>query len=603
MASNDSNGGKVRPRNRRLISTSTELKSGAVSANGAGSSARGLSPIPSQHPSRMKGNGRAMGTQSPKLGGGKGLWEGGWTGSWSALQGLASSVLGGEVEEGEDSWDTSVVQGGDTVRRRTGAAKKVYPSTWGPSGSSNGSLLRKDDIVGQGSLEDRDAAVKAMKMASVLQSHEGVNGGLDVNGRHKRRISGDDLPSGLQDDEGDALVYVHHVQPQDSIAGVVLKYNCQPAVFRKANRLWPNDVIQARKVVFLPVDACAIKGRPCDPPSTDGRPIDFLAPTPSFEEPPNMSTPTDGGPWQSQNGLLLDTSKQEENEWTHVRWVLLSASPSSTPTEIGRLPRKTLGYFPPRRRKSQGTISALSSPRGSFDFQSMPQNPSDLPNSALSTPSRRLSNLGPDRSNIGSYFPAPTSNPTASHLPRRDSSVDASSKASWLSGPGGVGTFERNVRKPGPAPDGLNNWATKNVPFFGLGHLPSSSVLGEGGKGFGFGDSLAEIDEGPLRSYPGSGAVTPGAGGSGLGLEQAAAAIEGWVRRLAVKSPGTPKVGAVGGRNVAEVGDLIELLDGTGSDDGRGFEPAGTNVMAGSGRDDWSSSVRGRPGAKAMKSD
>jgi len=90
-------------------------------------------------------------------------------------------------------------------------------------------------------------------------------------------------------------------------------------------------------------------------------------------------------------------------------------------------------------------------------------------------------------------------------------------------------------------------------------------------------------------------------------LENAAAAIEGWVRRLAVGS-GTPKIS---GRNAAEVTDLIELLDGTGSDDGRGFEPnpgslrTSTPSFGGSGREDLNGQARGRAtaAAKGGKSD
>jgi hypothetical protein len=94
--------------------------------------------------------------------------------------------------------------------------------------------------------------------------------------------------------------------------------------------------------------------------------------------------------------------------------------------------------------------------------------------------------------------------------------------------------------------------------------------------------------------------------GQGLGIENAAAAIEGWVRRLAIKGPGTPKLG---GRS--ESTDLIELLDGAGSDDGRGFELSPGSLRApitglsGSGREDLEGVIRGRAsaGAKGGKSD
>jgi LysM repeat protein len=564
----------------------------------------------------------ASGALSPSTGFGKGLWDGGWTGSWTALQGLASTVLGTDVVENNSDGEGAGMgrKGGDTGRKkaRGSSAVKKAPSTWGPSGG----LRRRGDSIGVGSLADRDLAVKAMKTVSVLESHEGANGGLDVNGNYKRRTSLERPSTPRQKtEEEDTLVYVHYVQPSDTLAGVVLKYNCQPAVFRKANGLYPNDMIQVREVVFLPVDACAIKGRPCDPPS-DNKPIDPLAQTPEMEDPPSSCRSyRNGGPWgkKSQDtgtasSPLFDTynteqtkTEEEENPWVHVRWVLLDSSPPAKPIEIARLPRKTLGYFPPRRRKSQANSSSVSTPRGSFDVHPMPQLSQEQSESAIGTPPRQRSNIrSPSR--VASYFPAPTSNP----LSRRDSASKPSAPPMWLRGPGGVGTFD--VRSPGPAQDSLNSWATKHVPILGIGYLPSSSIIGGETVSYGFNDELASIAEMP-RSYPtaaGSSAATPSGGGQGMGmgLEHAAAAIEGWVRRLAIKAaPGTPKLGMGSNRAAPELGegDLIELLDGAGSDDGRGFEPLGAKSQrpimgGGSGRDDHAALLRGRlQGAAGVK--
>jgi hypothetical protein len=178
-----------------------------------------------------------------------------------------------------------------------------------------------------------------------------------------------------------------------------------------------------------------------------------------------------------------------------------------------------------------------------------------------------------------------------------------------MKGPGGVGTLAKNVRKPGPAEDGLNSWAAKHVPGLAIGYMPSSSALVSETATFGFGEDLMTVAEG----FPnGSGTIMPagqGQGqGQGLGLEQAAAAIESWVRRLAIKAPGTPKAGP-GGKAMQEMGDLIELLDGAGSDDGRGFEPAGGSSSrhntggAGSGREEHGATVRGRMMGRKGKSD
>jgi len=175
-----------------------------------------------------------------------------------------------------------------------------------------------------------------------------------------------------------------------------------------------------------------------------------------------------------------------------------------------------------------------------------------------------------------------------------------------MQGPGGVGTFDKNVRRPGPAQDGLNSWAAKHIPSLAIGDLPSSSAYGSETASFGFRDDLAAIDEGSFRSVPTSGNIPSNTSGQGLGLEHAAAAIEGWVRRLGSRTPGTPKLGPGRRATSTEVGDLIELLDGTGSDDGRGFEPSPgalrsapipSSATGGTSREDpGGSSMRGRLG-------
>ena len=605
----------VRPRNRRLVSTEQELV--VTSGTSTPSGSRAVSPIPSKHPSRTatragnKSNGRPVGglvAPGVNIGGRSspqgfgGLWEGGWTSSWSALQGLASSVLGVDTE-GENE----TLGRGDAVKKakRIHAGPRKIPDSWGPEG-----LPKKgEDLIGSGSVADRDAAVRQRRMRGVLEGREeDLNVRKDTNGNYKRRTSLEEaVRDGHQDDE-DALVYIHHVQPQDTLAGVILRYNCQPEVFRKANRFWPNDSIQIRKVVILPVDACSIKGRPCDPPLPDSRGVDLLAPTPADEDPPAVNT---GSTWPgsspSQNGKSAEHPKVEEHPWTHVRWVLIDSSPSSKPVEIARMSRKTLGYFPPRRRKSQTTISTVSTPRGSSEFprmsQSLSQSSNDPSGSASSTPSRRTSNLGsrPSQSITGSYFPPPSSSTRS----RRESVGEAADRLGWMRGPGGVGTLGKNVRKPGPSQDALNAWAKKHIPGLAIDSLPSVSLVGGESAHFGFGEDLGSISEGPMRALR-SGTATPNGLGQGLGLENAAAAIEGWVRRLAIKGPGTPKLG---GR--VESSDLIELLDGTGSDDGRGFElspgtsRAPSTGLNGTGREDLDGLIRGRmaAGTKGGKTD
>ena len=588
----------------------------STSGTSTPSGSRAVSPIPSKHPSRStiragnsgkpaggllaKDNGGQRGTSSVGFGG---IWEGGWTSSWTALQGLASSVLGVEVE-GEGEGSTS---GGSLGKKHMKRTPRKLPDTWGPAGLPQ----KQDPAIGTGTLAEREAAVRARKLKGVLEGRdEDLNVQKDLNGNYKRRTSLEETrPDGQQDDGGDALVYIHHVRPQDTLAGVILRYNCQPAVFRKANRFWPNDSIQTRKVVIVPVDACTIKGRPCEPPSPDSpnQGVDLLAPTPDIEDPPLFAN---GGTWPRASSSKTRTSaeryeSEDEHPWVHVRWVLIDSSPSSKPVEIARMPRKTLGYFPPRRRKSQATISTISTPRASTELPRSSQT-NDITSSPSSTTSRRTSNLGPRPSQpiSGSYFPP---HMTSSTRPRRESVSEAADRLGWMRGPGGVGTMGKNVRKPGPAQDGLNSWAKKHVPGLAIDSLPSTAILGGESAHFGFGEDLGSIAEGGFAG--GNGSVTPTVGGSsGLGLENAAAAIEGWVRRLAIKGPGTPKIS--GSRGVESV-DLIELLDGAGSDDGRGFElnpgslRTSTLSFGGSGRDDLDGLARGRAtaGPKGGKSD
>jgi hypothetical protein len=608
-----SNGGEIRPRNRRLATAEQELVSTSATSTPGGS--RAVSPIPQKHPSRRVerggGNGRGEGSGRPVGGllappretGGRsspistgvsGIW-------WGALQELASSVLGVDVaeEEGAENGEGSTW---GKKKAASGLGRMRLPDAWGPE---TGLPKKNDGGIGIGSTSERDAKLMQRKRRGVLEGKDEDKQVMDTNGNYKRRTSTEEARPGSSQEDDYALVYIHHVKPHDTLAGVVLKYNCQKEVFRKANRFWPNDSIQIRKTVVLPVDACTIKGRPCEPPTPNSpQGVDLLAPTPAIEDPPFSNGSTWPGASSSQNGTSAERPEDTEHPWTHVRWVLLDASPNSKPVEIARMPQKTLGYFPPRRRKSQATLSSVSTPRGSMEFPRVSQSTSNDPSSSTaSTPSRRTSNLGPrpqqPMNTIGSYFP-PVQPGTRT---RRESVSEAAGRLGWFSGPGGVGTFEKNVRKPGPAQDGLNSWARKHMPGLAIDSLPSTSILGAETAHFGFTDELASIAEGPVNGRAVSGTSTP-KGGQGLGLENAASVLEGWVRKLATKVPGTPKIG---GR--ADHPDLIELLDGAGSDDGRAFDlnpgVGRSSAPAGTGREDLDGMIRGRAtaGAKGGKND
>lgn len=139
------------------------------------------------------------------------------------------------------------------------------------------------------------------------------------------------------------------------------------------------------------------------------------------------------------------------------------------------------------------------------------------------------------------------------------------------------------------------------MPGLAIDSLPSTSILGAETAHFGFNDELSSIAEGPMNGRAVSGTSTP-RGGQGLGIENAASVLEGWVRKLATKVPGTP---TMGGR--ADHPDLIELLDGAGSDDVRAFDLnlSVRRSATPSGREDLDGMIRGKAtaGAKGGKND
>ncbi|KAL5119161.1 hypothetical protein ACEQ8H_002868 [Pleosporales sp. CAS-2024a] len=458
--------------------------------------------------------------------------------SWSAIQGIASTVIGKE---------SALSKADDTRRRRPTHGRRTStsappPKQWGPTGAPS--------QIGAGTQEERENMVRAMKRKDLLNATEHLL--PDSVGRIKRRNSDERLsasaPPGENEDR-DALVYIHNVRSQDTLAGLSIKYNCDQAVLRKSNRMWPNDSVQTKKVVVLPVDACGVKGRPAHGP--DALPDEDLLlgefaersssealPQSNMDGLPNgWSTPRKKDAESTTSGL----SNMEEQPWKHDSWVLLPNE--KRPTQIGRMPRRALGFFPPARRKSTA-YSDASTPRASVD----------VPRSSTST------------------NPV-TSSPALSARPRASSNLSSVSAQSrqrktletvWgLHGPGGVGTLGRNVRNPGPAQDGLNKKFAQYLP--NVDPPPGQEYFTP------WAASLLDQESGVSHQYGGSGALTP-MNGTGVDLQEIGGAIEGWMRKLGshaqkmLTEPGTPGqgkrsavpvLGAVGG----DLGDLIELQD------------------------------------------
>ncbi|KAI1821890.1 hypothetical protein F4861DRAFT_516905 [Xylaria intraflava] len=562
----------ARPRNRRVPPTrksppdAATAKASGLSPGPSPSPSRGVSPMPS---GRLTDTKLQSGGLSSPLNGAfsRGLLEGSWAPNWSSVQDFATSLLDGgyssepsrpNSRSGPKSQPKSFWKsfgGIDTLTRKA-------PGTWGPAPVSNSRLAPGD--IAAGSLADREAQLMARKKASVLESHDGVNGGLDITGKYKRRNSDENLRSVSQPVIEDLLVYLHHVRPTDTYAGIILRYRCMEHTFRRINGLWSRDTIQIRKHLLIPVDACEIKGRPCDPPPPDSQKTDHPVATPYGSGTRNLGQPSANPQQQlhdeyfgSLNGKAAGSSTQEADDrsWTHVRWVKVDSL--QEPVEIVRVKRTAVGYFPPRRKKSLHTVSSLSTPRQSLELSKTVSSPSGAVDSPGKPPSRRQSGIStrPSAAAIGS---------PSSVRSRGNSIGQTEGIPAWMRKPGGVGSMGKEVRAPGPAADSFNKWVNKRIPGFSIDSLPSMSIMGSETAHFGFSNAVEEgagIVESPFEDC---GTVAPSQ--NSLGLEQAAASIEGWLREAWAKRPVTPKLGSQ--RKPTDDIDLIELAE-TVNDDGR----------------------------------
>ena len=399
---------------------------------------------------------------------------------------------------------------GSTNRKRRplevtkGSKLKALSGQWGPQGT-------EERLIGAGTKEDRLAKLQAKKRERLLVASGHLH--PDSSGRLKRRDSDErasaSAPPGHYEDRK-ALVYLHKVKPEDTLAGVMIKYNCNAPIFRKANRLWPNDRIQIRKVVYLPVDACGIQGRKLADEEIQMNGFsstlnDDLMKTPTavhapWSPSPNPSEASDSVLSSVPTSPSISVSPPDEDSWTHDSWISLPNFPK--PVEIARLSRRSLGFFPPSRRKS-GSFSDLDTPSVSLD---LPRN--DARNDSRGRDKDRSG------SSSGSYF------------------------ADRLRGPGGVGTLGREVRSPGPAQDGLNK-------LFAA-HLPNVA---------------------PRASFESAHS------NSSHGIENVGGAIEGWMRKIASKAkesvqpPSHSSKSAVG--DLIELSDTFDLAD---DNNGRGTE-------------------------------
>ena len=529
----------LRPRTRRLISVeddiyATDDSEGFSSRAGSRIASRTASPanVAAAPSAFFKSAGvqasKATRDTSSKL---SGLWGN----SWSAVQGLAANVLGNETTP-----STSAARRRKPMHTRRTSTSAPPPKQWGPAGAGS--------HVGTGTQEEREAMVRAMKRKDLLSATEHLQ--PDASGRMKRRNSDDrtsaSAPPG-ENDHGDALIYIHHVKKQDTLAGVCIKYNCEQAVLRKANRMWPNDTILSKKTIVLPVDACGAKGRPVQGP--EALPDEDLL-LGEYGESSSKKADTEGLPngWttpkqkSTETSSVISSTDAPDNPWKHDAWVLLPND--KQPTQIARMPRRALGFFPPARRKSVAYSDAASTPRASVDLSR--SSTSTNQNPLTGSPSQ------PTRPRASS-----TLSSLSTHSRQRSTSGQHQPKP-WLSGPGGVGTLGRNVRSPGPAQDPLNKMFAAHLP----------SMAPPPGQEYFTPWAPSLLDASGTRTA-GSGVVTPS--GGDMNLTEIGGAIEGWMRKVGSQAqkllaePGAPAgrqkvvpgVGATG----SGLGDLIELQD------------------------------------------
>ncbi|KAK2739561.1 hypothetical protein FQN57_006523 [Myotisia sp. PD_48] len=516
---------------------------------------------------------------------------------WSSLQGLASNLMGTDNNTFLAGGKSSL-QGHQRPRKssRSGAGgrdRPPIPTTWGPP-------LIQIGESSPGAPEERQALLQARKREMLLQAN-GDSCVFDVKGNYKRRDSGEgpNPSTGALEENSEALVYIHHVQSNDNLTGLSIRYGCPLAIVRKSNGFWPSDSVQSRKVIVLPVDSCALKG--CmipdemrQDPQSNAISNDLLDDTSSLV--PNSTAihgfGSGGASLESDHGFpsAQDDSGRESTTtqpfWKHQSWVRLEGFPS--PVEIGRIPRSSLGYFPRARRKSHGEHLAPYT-----DSPTANSPPAYALSEGYSTPPPRLRDplLGVNSRSTPGSRGSPFSNRNHS-----------SQKSITLSGPGGVGTLGRNARGPGPPPDKLNNFVSTHLPNLVIQPLPPQEL------------SFPSLNRSDRASFDST--DTAILSNSSTGIENVGGAIEGWFRKIAYKAKAgindlqqQPPIGkqfanlGLGGNgDLIELGDTLEntksnsstrtIFEDMGEDRASGSQPQGQSSSSLRGRTWKSSSSR-----------
>ncbi|KEF59739.1 uncharacterized protein A1O9_04585 [Exophiala aquamarina CBS 119918] len=497
------------------------------------STKRSKSPDKSQNvPTVKPSNATPSGLQSPSMGS-QGLWD-----SWSSIQGIASSLLGSDTSTSGKDKSRSSFKTPVWMKQDKTYSTRNSTLQWGPASESPPSA--------QGSIEERKARIELKKREALLLA--AVAESQDSSGRFKRRDSDTEQTTSIPDDSNqDALVYMHKVQKGDTLPGVIIKYNCQAEAFRKLNRFWPNDNIQTRTHVLVPVDACSARGRKVDSPYLsqdlfDSQLANADTPVPGSTQPRHNGVPSINGIHPTLNSNLAISSIltsepltqvasiSEDIEFRHDSWVMLPSFRDAV--EVLRVPRRALGYFPRTRRKSNATLSGISTnstPRTSFDMlRHPPTHAAQTSASLVTSPVRRPGHP----------------NSLSSNRQRSSSvTVPGSSFADALRGPGGVGTLSglrTELSRPGPAEDPLNKNFAQYLPDL----LPPEEMPRTG-------FSLRPSARATPRASTDSARSTRS---NSANMSDVGVAIEGWVRKMAGAKSLRDRNGTT-----PKMGDLIEL--------------------------------------------
>ena len=171
----------------------------------------------------------------------------------------------------------------------------------------------------------------------------------DVTTRQRGRHSDTSLVCNGNDEE--ALVCIHKIRRDDTLAGIILKYGCQQASFRRVNRLWPHYSIQTRSYIFLLVEVCSVGGKKVEEIQAE-----------VFKSTQKIRTPDEATQWRTatrQFGSATDSVVASSPIMTNAYLNLLVAADGvlkhycwlkiasfSEPVEVSCMPRRSLGHFP-----------------------------------------------------------------------------------------------------------------------------------------------------------------------------------------------------------------------------------------------------------------